>query len=173
LIAVTGTPGTGKTSACDVLASRGYDVRSLLELAKDNGTSRASKGGEFIIDVDSLRNKLDDLREGKEKILVDGHLSHHLGPDLCVVLRCSPDILERRLAPRKYPSKKLRENVEAEAIDLVLVEAIERCEDTYEIDATEKSAEEVANDIELIMNGDRRRYNPGKVDWSEVVMSWY
>jgi len=173
LIAITGTPGTGKTSACEVLASRGYPVRTVLDLAKKYKVAKASKGGDFAIDTDRLKGKLGDLRGKGAMTIVDGHLSHCLGADVCIVVRCSPALLESRLEARGYPKQKVRDNVEAEAIDLVLVEAIENCDDTFEIDATEKSAEDVANDIERILNGETRHYEPGKVDWSGEVLSWY
>ena len=42
--------------------------------------------------------------------IVEGHLAHLLPCDRVVVLRCRPDILRERLAPRDYPEEKIAEN---------------------------------------------------------------
>jgi adenylate kinase len=88
-------------------------------------------------------------------------------------LRCSPKVLSRRLAGRGYSERKLRDNIETEAIDLVLMEAMAACPRTYEINATRKKAPRVAKDIERIISGDAKDFKPGQVDWSEEVLSWY
>ena len=66
-----------------------------------------------------------------------------------------------------------RENVEAEAIDLILSESLETCLFVFEIDVSELSTEAIADAIERIMKGEVDDYPPGKVDWSMVVMNWY
>jgi adenylate kinase len=173
LVAVTGTPGTGKTSACDLLRSKGRIVRDVAGLARERKAVSGRSKGELVVDVVKLADGIADLRAVEPFSIVDGHLSHHLRPDLCIVLRCSPKVLSARLAKRKYSEEKLRDNVEAEAIDLVLMEAMEACPRTFEINATRKKAPRVAKDIELIISGDTVDFKPGQVDWSEEVLSWY
>src|SRR5207249_102365 len=46
LVAVTGTPGTGKTSACEVLSARGYVVVDLDEIARGAGMAGGEGPGE-------------------------------------------------------------------------------------------------------------------------------
>jgi len=53
-----------------------------------------------------------------------------------------------RLEARGYSEEKIRENIEAEALDVILVEAFEWCEKVFEINTTEKSIEETGQDIE-------------------------
>ncbi len=89
------------------------------------------------------------------------------------MLRCHPDLLRTRLEERGYTDEKVRENVEAEAIDLILVEALDACERVFEIDATALTPEAVADSIERIINGKGDDYLPGRVDWSQVVSDWY
>jgi adenylate kinase len=71
------------------------------------------------------------------------------------------------LIERGYEEEKVMENVEAELVDVILIEAVERCEDVYEIDTSEMSISEVADIVEQILKGEevKNRYRPGKVDW--------
>jgi adenylate kinase len=84
-----------------------------------------------------------------------------------VVIRTHPKIIGERLSERGYPKKKISENVEAELVDVCLVEAIDKHENVIEVDATNKSPEEVASEIlELLNKGIKRKI--GIVDWTEV-----
>ncbi|MFN3383730.1 MAG: adenylate kinase family protein [Archaeoglobaceae archaeon] len=156
MIALTGTPGCGKTTVAEELRIRGYKVISVKEFAEIHGC--AKKGGdEVIVDVEKLsKHRFDGI--------VEGHLSHLLKPELAIVLRCNPLVIKGRLLQRGWSYEKVMENVEAELIDLILVEALENCEEVYEIDVTEMSVEEVADAIERIIKF-REGYEPGKVDW--------
>ena len=54
LVAISGTPGTGKTAVSDLLQKEGYEVVSLNELAIKNG---------FISGIDKKRNsKILDIK---------------------------------------------------------------------------------------------------------------
>ena len=173
MVAVTGTPGTGKTSACAILKRKGAAVHDVAGLAIERKAVSGRSAGELVVDVEKLADAIDDVRGQKPFAIVEGHLSHHLRPDVCVVLRCSPKVLAKRLAARKYSESKLRDNIEAEAIDLVLVEAIGACPKTYEINATRKKSETVAREISKIIAGKTKGFEPGQVDWSSEVLSWY
>src|SRR6059036_4019564 len=123
LVAITGTPGTGKSSACDVLAKRGYVVVDLDEIARREGliVGRDKKRGTDEVDVDALR---EGLHIPAKVAFLKAHYSHRMDVDLAVVLRCRPSILRMRLEARGWSSTKVRENVEAEAIDVILQEAV-------------------------------------------------
>ena len=71
-----------------------------------------------------------------------------------------------RLEARGYSQAKIRENLEAEALDVILVEAVQMCPRVDEIDTTGKSAAEVAGMIRKIVEG-RLDLPPGQVDWLE------
>ncbi len=92
--------------------------------------------------------------------------------DLAVVLRCRPSVLRTRLEARGWPSTKVRENVEAEAIDLILQEAVARLPFVFEIDTTDATPEETAVAILAIVQGKTQGHEPGSVDWSSEVLSW-
>lgn len=169
-VAVTGTPGVGKTTACALV--KGTPVLHVNELAEKYGAlcgyDRKRKTRE--VDVAKLARAVAKL-EGD--MIIEGHLSHLLGPDLAIVLRCSPKVLERRLGWKGWDERKIRENVEAEAVDVILIEALERVPEVLEFDTTRKKPETVARAIEAIMAGERQKYRVGHVDWSREVLSWY
>ena len=168
-ICITGTPGTGKTTAAKILAKRGYATITVEELARQHDCLE-EVDGDFEIDVDKLAKLAE---QPKAQTILEGHLAHFIPGQMNIVLRCHPDIIRKRLEARKYSAEKVRENVEAEAIDLILSESTKICLFVFEIDATELSPEAIADAIERIMKGEVDDYSPGKVDWSMVVMEWY
>ena len=168
-IALTGTPGTGKTSAASVLARRGYSLVTVEELAKRHG-ALVGEGPEKEVDTVKLCSA---AAEPAETVIVVGHLAHYVPNTLCIILRCHPEAMRKRLESRSYSREKLMENLEAEAIDVILTEALDAWENVYEIDTTSLGPEGVADAIERIINCDTVEYSPGRVDWSGAVMDWY
>ncbi len=173
IVALTGTPGTGKTSVSEILRKKGYAVVDLNRVVKQHN---------FVFDYDKERKcrvadikKIDDYiqKQNKNPIIVEGHIAHLLSVDTVIVLRCSPRILSKRLKKKKYDKKKILENAEAEAVDAVTVEALERCKNVYEIDTTKITQEKVAEDVEKILGGKFKNYKVGNVDWSEEILTWY
>ncbi len=168
IIGITGTPGTGKTSACALIK----DVLDLNELVKKEGLHLGvdRTRGSLIADMDSVYDRIQEIAQGRKgDLVVEGHLSHHVC-DVAIVLRLLPDELERRLQERGYREAKILENVEAEVVDVILVEAVEWCDWVYEIDTTGKTVEEVADTINEILGAigrgiTVRGYEPGSVDW--------
>ncbi|MDV3103352.1 adenylate kinase family protein [Thermococcus waiotapuensis] len=166
IIAVTGTPGVGKTTVSRLLAEKlGYEYVNLRDYAIEKGIGEM-RGDELEVEVDELAYNFERDYAGKDAV-VDGHLSHFLRADLVVVLRAHPKLIGERLKERGYPGEKVGENVEAELVDVILVEALEENENVIEVDTTGKTPEEVVEEIlGLIGEGVKRRV--GVVDWSEV-----
>ena len=172
LIAVTGTPGTGKSLACGLI--KDYHVIDLNALIKKNARKFAVDSDRESIEVTprELKKLLPGIRGNK---IIEGHLSHHVDSDITIVLRCSPKELGRRLRRRGWGEAKIRENQEAEAVDVILIEALaKRKSRIFEIDTTNMKPKEVAEAIRDIIEGmDVRRFNPGRIDWSGEVLDWY
>lgn len=165
IISVTGTPGVGKTTVSKLLSERlDYEYVSVKDFAVENGIGEKI-GDEIEIDVGELAEMMAGEFKGRN-VVIDGHLSHFVPSDVVVVLRAHPKLVAERLKERGYPRKKLAENVEAELIDVILVEALEENERVIEVDTTGKTPGEVVDEIiSLLMSGVRRRV--GIVDWSD------
>jgi len=96
-VAVTGTPGTGKTTAVEA-ADTGLEVVHLNDLVReaDLATGEDPDRGSLVADLDAIADRL----AGREDVLVESHLAHHLEADRVVVLRCHPESLRDRLLDR-------------------------------------------------------------------------
>jgi adenylate kinase len=172
LIAITGTPGTGKSSACEILGTRGYVVLDLDAIARREGyiIGRDEARGSDEVDVEALR---EGLRIPAKVAFLKSHYSHRMDVNLAIVLRCRPSVLRARLEARGWPPEKVRENVEAEAIDLILQEAVARLPFVFEVDTTNSSASDTTEAILAILQGKTKGHEPGSVDWASEVLSWY
>ena len=173
LIALSGTPGTGKSTTAAILESEGNSVVDVNELADNGGCMRSMDEQRESREVDTACLERIDLSEYRAGTVFDGHLAHYLPVDTVILLRTSPAVLEGRLLTRGWPQEKVRENMEAEACDVILIESTELGRTVYEIDTTSKSPQSVVRDIGRISSGDTADYLPGKIDWSQEVLSWY
>ena len=101
---------------------------------------------------------------GPERLLV-GHLAHLLPVRDVIVLRCHPlELRERLRRAGRGTAFERRENVVAEATDLILVEALRARRRVWEVDTTGRSLPAVAREVRSIL--DRRpRPRHGVVDW--------
>lgn len=170
IVALTGTPGTGKTTVSGLIP---YRVIDLNELIQEIGLyeSYDEKRDTLIVDEEKMSTEVGQIiRELKDDVVVvEGHLAHHIPSDLIIVLRAHPRVLIDRLQDRGYSESKIRENAEAEALDVILVEALEENENVQEVDTTDKTPSEVAEIIKNIIEGGTK-YPYGKVDWSEFLI---
>ncbi len=172
LIAITGTPGVGKSTVSGILR-KNYnviDIRSYAE--KHNLLGEFDEdAGSYDVDVVKLNDSV--MSENFEgSVFLDGHLSHFVDVDLIIVLRCNPDVLAERLTARGYDKKKIGENVLSEVLDIILTESVNSEIPTYEIDCTHLSPEEVASEVLRIVGGDADSHYPGSVDWSDALEKW-
>lgn len=161
-IALTGTPGTGKTTVARFLPYQVIDINALVRKGLNFGTDPVR--GCLEADMDGLAERLAEM-ETEEISILEGHFSHHFA-QWSIVLRLSPQELETRLKERGYSPEKIRENLEAEALDVILVEAVEYCSRVDEIDTTGRDPQEVADLVVDIIEG-KRAMPPGQVDWMD------
>ncbi len=173
-VAISGTPGTGKSCVGLELARRGHDVLELSEFVE----SHMMKGRKdrvrdtYEVDVEAVDELLKREHASHDHIYL-GHLTHFLSVDLIIVLRCRPSVLKARLESRGYSRRKITENMEAEGCDVILVEAMEAGTPVCEIDTSTLDIDQVTDAVEDILGGERKKYEPGHVDWSEEVLGWY
>jgi adenylate kinase len=153
-VAVTGTPGTGKTTATERLSTR-LAVRHLNDVIHEEGLGqgRDDDRDTLVADIEATAAWLD----GREDVLFESHLAHHFSADRVVVLRCHPETVEARLVERGESPDTATENAESEALDVILSEAVGKHgrERVYEVDTTDRSPEAVAGVIGNVIADDR------------------
>jgi len=164
-IAITGTPGVGKTTVSKVLGEKlGIRVIDITEVVKKYKlyTEKDEDMDSYVIDFEKLENFINEIEKHEKDVILDGHASHLLNPDYTIVLRCNPEIVKERLEKRGYKPKKVLENVQAEILDVCLCESKGR---VYEIDTTNRDVEDIVNEIiEAIKHKKERK---GIVNWIE------
>jgi len=180
-IALTGTPGTGKTSISKFLIKKGFEVIDLNKVACEKGFTigldkiRKSK----IVDIEKLNDFILNGFSNKDIIIIEGHLSHLLDcVEKVIILRCHPTQLRKNLSKRDWGQNKIKENLEAEILDVILCETINSFseENIFEIDVTSSSIDKIASVIiDLIDNKFKniKKYKIGKIDWSEEILKGF
>jgi adenylate kinase len=172
-IALSGTPGTGKTTIGALLAKENFKIITLETLAEKY---------ECLGEVDVVDNsKPIDMKKLKREleiswtsatrdiIIIDGHLSHQLPCDEKIILRCRPDILQARLEKRDYTKEKVLGNVEWELIGGPWNDK-EDSEGWLELDTTELSKEDTFEYIRNWIIDDFKPTTRGtEIDWIGVM----
>ncbi len=142
IIAVSGTPGTGKTTVAKSLSKLpGHSYVDVKKLIKDRRLSlgKDRKRDCDIIDHYELNRILIKMIKSDRNLVIDSHLSHMLPKrdvDACVVTSCSLKELKKRLKARGYSSGKIRENLDAEIFDTCRTEAEEKGHKVILVDTT-------------------------------------
>jgi adenylate kinase len=153
-VALTGTPGTGKTTVAEHVESP-LSVLHLGDVVAEQGfvTDHDRERDSAVVDVDALGAWLAD----REDVLFESHLAHLFEADRVVVLRCHPAELKRRLEARGMAPESISENAQSEALDVVLGAAVDRhgTDAVYEIDTTDRDVESVTGDVEAVLAGER------------------
>jgi adenylate kinase len=164
-IVITGTPGTGKTIVADILGkSLKKRVVHINDFAKKKKLIIGKTRGSYVVDLKKLRKKLLD---------VDGILESHLlcefglPGSIVFVLRCDPKVLAHRLQKRKYLRKKIKENLEVEALDYCTINAEKNYRRVYDIDTTKRAVNQVVKKIIAVL---KKKGKADKVDFSNYFM---
>jgi broad-specificity NMP kinase len=174
LVAIGGTPGTGKTAVSLELGRLlGLPVLHINELVRVGGLGRGRRGGAVVVDEAGLGGALGAIGEPS---VVEGHLA-----DLCprarvtrlVVLRCRPAELMERLLARGYAPEKVQENVLAEGLDVCLGDALgsQEAGRVWEADTSGRGAGEVARELACALSGRLRLAPPGGLDLLEEALA--
>jgi len=179
IISLTGTPGTGKTSVARVLKSKGFEVIDLNKEANENNflLGKDHIRDSYIVDIEKFNKYIYKKYRDEEIIFIEGHLSHLLiNVDKIIILRCHPNILKKNLIKKGWKIEKIKENLEAEILDVILCETFEihKENDIFEINTSNKTIEEISNIIiELTKNKfkSNEKYKIGKIDWSEEILN--
>ncbi len=171
IVALTGTPGTGKTTVARILEKK-YRVIYLKDF-KDTRVYYDEARDTYVVDIDMLREKIEHM-ELEGDVIIEGHYSHEMPVDMAIVLRCHPDELKRRLARRGYRDIKIMENVEAEAMGIIAEECLAKFpeEKVFEIDTSILTPEQVADAVNRIISGEGEEYRR-RISYMGEILKWY
>jgi adenylate kinase len=172
IISITGTPGTGKTAVAKELAKNtGANMISINKLLKKKKIPCKidKKRGTRIIDIHDLKKTVNKEIQNDKINIIDGHLSHFLKSDIVFVLRTEPKVLEKRMKRKGWSKSKILENIQAEIIDEITAEALEKHERNkiVEIDTSKTKPKKAAETILKILSNKQmqKKHSPGKVSW--------
>ncbi len=110
------------------------------------------------------------ITQTESDVVVDGHYAAAVTPKTQVtnvfVLRRNPEQLRPFMQQRGYSVQKQNENLEAEVLDVCLVEALQAQERSKicEIDTTNQTPEETLAEVLAVLEGKKACY-VGVVDW--------
>ncbi len=178
VIAISGTPGTGKTGVGQLLVKRlNATLIELSHLAKEQQLLLGEdvKRETLIADTEKLQHYLVNLiRESPKTHVIVGHFADEVPKgilEFLVVLRCNPITLTQRLRDRQWSQNKILENVQAEILGECTMQALLRHkrEKVFEIDTTEATLEEVVDAIEVIQTSSSHEYTVGRISWLSTL----
>lgn len=149
VLALTGVPGTGKTTIAGHLGDEitvvdANELAHRLDAVEGTDEDRQAE----LVDEARLGEQAHQALPDEGLVVVEGHLSHHCDPDAVILLRCHPSELADRLDERGWPPAKVEENRMAETLD-ALVPEIGR--PARELDTTELDPEQAAAILEQIL----------------------
>lgn len=156
-IIITGTPGAGKTTTAQDLASKtGLHHLDINDVVKKHNIGESSNDPDDpntkIVDEDRLLDCIEnELEEGGQ--IIDWHACDLFPPsmiDLVCVVRCDNKVLYDRLKARGYGEKKLQENMDCEIMEVLVQEAREAYDEEMVVELRSEKTEDVDANVERI-----------------------
>ena len=144
VIIVSGSVCTGKTVLAKAIAKElGYRYIDVNKVIKEQGLSEGfdDKRECQIVDENKLANKLVEIiKESSGGLVIDSHMAHFIPPehvDKCIITKCDLKVLKLRLRERGYDEAKIKENLEAEIMDVCFNEAEDLDHEIFVINTTQ------------------------------------
>ncbi|MFT4311979.1 MAG: adenylate kinase family protein [Candidatus Woesearchaeota archaeon] len=140
ILAITGTPGCGKTTQAKKIATiLGIPYINLTDYCVEHKLTDGfdSKRDCHVLSISKIEKHLQKHLDFPA--IIDSHLSHDFSPewiDACIVCQCELATLKKRLKKRAYSPEKIRENLDAHIFDTCHVEALENGHRVCTLDCT-------------------------------------
>ena len=154
IVAITGTPGTGKTEVAKALSKKlGWKYFSLNDIAEAGNLYEGydEERGSKIVNIGKLREEVNALAATHRNMIIESHYAHDMPADVIFVLRTEPSVLRKRMMQKGFRAEKVAENVEAEMMEVIKDEAAAAHRNVHEIDTTRKTAEATAKEMEKVV----------------------
>lgn len=161
IVAVTGTPGTGKSHFAKGLSRNGTMVIEINDIVHSKRIfSGTDKFNTKIVKLGELTDSVKRvIKKNKEtNIVLVGHLAPELRIryDVAVCIRADLPLIAKRMEKRRYAKEKIRENLVSEAMDYCGLRIRDRCKEVYEVE-TNKEKRAIKIYLEKILAGRRAR----------------
>ncbi len=154
IVAISGTPGTGKTETADRLGRLlGWRVLHLNAIAESKGLYIGfdKKRGCKVVDLGGLEEEVKKESARHGNLIIEAHYAHELEADVVIILRCDPGELRRRLERKGWKKEKIDENVEAEIMEVCRQEALELGRAVLDVDTTGRKISEVVAEVAAML----------------------
>jgi len=170
-LVITGNPGVGKHTIADLFVKydSSYQIFDISKFAIEKNFGEQIEDG---IEIDTLKTKNEIQKLDLEKTLIVGHLAPYVldesDIDLVIILRKNPYTLIEIYKERNYQDSKIKQNAGSEILGVIANDSITSFgkEKSFEIDATNKTPEEVLDKIDGIINNQK---GGDIVDWLRLV----
>lgn len=152
IVVVSGTPGVGKTTVARKLAEIfkfEYLHVSQFAIERKLYVDYDPDRNSYIIDEDRLKEELNEYVKDKDVVIESIYPSFIDNSTKVIILRKNPLMLYEELRRRGWNEIKVAENTMAEALDVILSEALEAFpkEKICQIDVTNKPVERIIEQI--------------------------
>ncbi|MFT4313322.1 MAG: AAA family ATPase [Candidatus Woesearchaeota archaeon] len=148
IIAVSGTPGVGKTSFSKRLAfTLDAEYVNISEYITQHNIphEQDSQRDCLVIDIQTIQDSLQSYCDSQKSYVLDSHLTTDFSPhfvDIIFVCTCDISVLRNRLEERSYSAEKVRENLDAEIFQVSLTDAQENGFTPILVDCTTEISDE-------------------------------
>lgn len=177
-LVITGTPGTGKTTIAKALAKAGgAKLIQANEIVKRKQLwfNRAKHEADLRALKTEILREIRFAEKSGSGFIAEGHLlcEFALPCDECIVLRCEPSALARRLKKRGYSRRKIAENALCEILDYCVIRAERAYGDkrVAQVNATNRvSPEELLEALQASGLNKSRSDRRGECNWSRLLL---
>lgn len=174
IVAVTGTPGTGKSFFARQLSRelRGFALIELNDIVnRYNAFTSRDKWGTKIVDMAKLDKALNNELGRHGNVILVGHLVPELRvrPSIAVVTRLSLKKLAKRLEARHYSVEKIRDNLICEATDYCGDKMRKKCSRVYESE-DERTKQILVRQMLSLLHGAKHKVKGARIDkFNELI----